>query len=202
LILLLGVVSVVIAYPRETTPQASWVPVLAPPSEQNPCEVAAPPKPPIEEDGADQVSSAERRYHSHILAASRRHRVDPALVKAVILAESRYDPKAVSPKGAVGLMQLMPSTALSLGAKDSFDPVHNINAGVKYLGELITYFNGNLAMALAAYNAGVGRVERSNKIPRATQRFVGKVLDSYHYYRSKMAQEAAAPDPSHASPQT
>jgi soluble lytic murein transglycosylase-like protein len=114
--------------------------------------------------------------------------VDSALVKAIIMAESGYNPRAISKRGAKGLMQLMPRTAASLGVKDSFNPEENITGGVKYLKKLLKKFGGNLRLAVAAYNAGVRKVRKYNGIPpfKATRYYVEKVLGYYHYYRIEM----------------
>ena len=109
--------------------------------------------------------------------------VDRFLTAAVIKAESDFDPYAVSPKGARGLMQLMPETAKSLGVADSFDPVQNIAGGTLYLATQLRAFNGDLSLALAAYNAGPEAVRKYGGIPpfRETQEFVQRV--TYHYRR-------------------
>ncbi len=113
--------------------------------------------------------------------AADRHRMDPALVRAVIQTESNWNPKAYSHKGAGGLMQLIPTTAQRYGAYDVFDPQQNIDAGVKYLRTLLERYNGNLEMALAAYNAGEGAVDRVHGIPsfRETRSYVQRVQDAY-----------------------
>jgi len=185
LALFVGIGIMILAYPNSVT-HVERVPRPSP--QQPPKRAKLMRVPPIQERLNRKIARAEEQFHPHIVAASEKHRVDPALVKAIILAESGYDPNAVSPKGAVGLMQLMPRTADALGAKDSFDPVHNINAGVKYLSTLIAYFEGNLSMAVAAYNAGIDRVQSRRTVPRATQRFVRKVLEYYDYYRWRMEQ--------------
>lgn len=111
----------------------------------------------------------------------RKYGVDPSLVKAVIGAESGYDRLAVSPKGAMGLMQLMPGTANSLGVYDPFDPEQNIEGGVRYLSGLLERYGGNVTLALAAYNAGPGSIEKYGSVPpyQETGTYVRKVLASY-----------------------
>jgi soluble lytic murein transglycosylase-like protein len=113
--------------------------------------------------------------------AAERHRVDPALVRAVIETESNWNPKAYSHKGAGGLMQLIPTTAQRYGAYDVFNPQQNIDAGVRHLKTLLERYNGNLDLALAAYNAGEGAVDRAHGIPayRETRNYVQKVQDAY-----------------------
>ena len=113
--------------------------------------------------------------------AADRHRVDPALVRAVIETESNWNPSAYSRKGAGGLMQLIPTTAQRFGANDVFNPQQNIDAGVRYLKMLLQRYNGNLDLALAAYNAGEGAVDRAHGIPafRETRNYVHKVQDAY-----------------------
>jgi soluble lytic murein transglycosylase-like protein len=98
-------------------------------------------------------------------AAAKQYNVDPLLVHSLIQVESGYNPKAVSPKGAQGLMQLMPATAKGLGVGNSFDPRQNIEAGVRHLRQLTEQYRGDLRLALAAYNAGAGAVARYNTIP-------------------------------------
>ena len=125
----------------------------------------------IDRDGVEKL----------VLEAAERHRVDPALVRAVIQAESNWNPKAYSRKGAGGLMQLIPTTGKRYGANDLFDPQQNINAGVKYLRTLLERYNGNLDLALAAYNAGEGAVDRAHGVPsfRETRSYVQKVQNAY-----------------------
>lgn len=113
--------------------------------------------------------------------AAERHSVDPALVKAVISTESGWNPGAVSRKGAVGLMQLIPGTAQRFGVGNPFDPAQNIEAGTTYLKSLLDRYNGDLNKSLAAYNAGERAVDRSGGVPPfwETQRYVQKVTDTY-----------------------
>ena len=116
-----------------------------------------------------------------IREVSTRYRVDPALVRAVIQTESNWNSTAVSSKGALGLMQLVPGTAQQLGVNNAFDPKQNLDGGVRYLHTLLERYNGDLDRALAAYNAGPGAVDRAGGVPRyrETREYVQKVTDSY-----------------------
>jgi hypothetical protein len=113
--------------------------------------------------------------------AAIRHGLDPALVRAVVAVESGFQAQAVSPKGAQGLMQLMPATARELGVVDPFDPAANLDGGSRYLRSLVARYEGDLGKALAAYNAGMGAVERHGGVPpyAETRRYVQKVLGRY-----------------------
>jgi soluble lytic murein transglycosylase-like protein len=113
--------------------------------------------------------------------AAERHRVDAALVRAVIETESNWNAGAISRKGALGLMQLIPTTAQRFGVSDAFSPQQNVDAGVRYLKTLLERYNGNLDLALAAYNAGEGAVDRAHGIPafRETRSYIQKVQDAY-----------------------
>jgi len=121
-------------------------------------------------------------------AASARSQIDADFIASVILALSANNPRAVSRKGAQGLMQLMPQTADKLGVKDSFDPAANVDGGVRYLRELLVQYNGDAATALAAYNAGPQRVEQYHGMPpyRETHAYVARVINDYN--RKKIAQ--------------
>ncbi len=117
----------------------------------------------------------------HIQMASRRYRLDPLLIEAVIAVESAFDRWAVSRKGAQGLMQLMPETARDLAVGDPFDPAANIDGGARYLRRLLDLFAGDLELALAAYNAGPNRVQAVGRVPPIpeTKRYVRAVLSTY-----------------------
>jgi hypothetical protein len=112
------------------------------------------------------------------------HQLDPALVRAVIQTESAFDPRAESPKGAMGLMQLMPATALSLNVTNPYDPDQNISGGVRHLRYLIDRFGGDVRLALAAYNAGENRVLRDKRIPAITEtrEYVKRVMFFYKQF--------------------
>ena len=114
--------------------------------------------------------------------AAARHNVDPNLVRSVIKVESNFNPNAVSRKGAMGLMQLMPSTARSLHVTNPFDPEQNVDAGVRHLKHLLESYGGNVKLSLAAYNAGSGAVARSSGIPRysETQNYVRRITEIYY----------------------
>jgi hypothetical protein len=125
----------------------------------------------LDRDGAEKL----------VREAAERHSVDPALIRAVIETESNWNPSAVSRKGAVGLMQLIPTTAQRFGVNDLYSPQQNVDAGVKYLKTLLERYNGNLDLALAAYNAGEGAVDRAHGVPsfRETRDYVQRVQSAY-----------------------
>lgn len=127
-------------------------------------------------------------YDALIGRTAQDHRVPPALIKAVIAAESAFDYRAVSHKGAQGLMQLMPSTAAQLGVRDPFEPAENVRGGASYLREMIDRY-GDLTRALAAYNAGPTAVDRYGGVPpyRETRAYVERVLTYYRRYHGDFA---------------
>ncbi len=126
------------------------------------------------------------KYDDLITEASERFGVSFPLLKAIIKAESDFDPQAVSKKGAMGLMQIMPENFKLLGLKDPFDPTQNINAGARYFKQLYERFNGKLALSLAAYNAGPAAVDRYKTIPpyEETEEYVRRVLKFYYNYKN------------------
>lgn len=129
-----------------------------------------------------KYSKDHSKFDTFINAAGAKHGVDPQLIKAVMHTESAFNSKAVSPVGAQGLMQLMPATAKRFNVTNSFDPEQNINGGAKYLSWLLKRFKGDKILALAAYNAGEGNVDKYKGIPpfKETQQYVKKVTASYN----------------------
>ena len=136
--------------------------------------------------GLSRVSRNPAEFDKIINSCSSEFGVDRSLVKAVIHAESGYNPNAVSSKGAAGLMQLMPATAQDLRVADSFNPSDNIRGGVRYLRFLLDTFKGDVTLALAAYNAGLGNVAKHGGIPpyEETRNYVSKVLSYQRNYAS------------------
>jgi soluble lytic murein transglycosylase-like protein len=136
-------------------------------------------------------NKAERLLHAIVIQTAIRHQVDPALVKAIIMAESGYNTRAISKKGAKGLMQLMPATAQAMGVEDIFNPKQNISGGVRYFKKLVTQFDGDVELALAAYNAGSKNVRYYQGIPpfKSTQYYIKKVFKYYEIYKDQMMGE-------------
>jgi len=131
------------------------------------------------------VVQSPTAYEHHIRKAALSHEIDPLLLKAIIRNESNFDPFAVSTKGAQGLMQLMPDTARRMRVRNSFDPMQNIYGGARYLRTLLNSYDGNLALSLAAYNAGPGNVVKNGSLPRIpeTREYVRRVIQSYRSYQ-------------------
>jgi soluble lytic murein transglycosylase-like protein len=157
----------------------------------------------VPDEVADEVAaSTGTRAELEALATdvARRHGLDPALVLAVASVESGFRPKAVSPKGAQGLMQLMSATATSLGVADAFDPETNLEGGSRYLAELIALYDGDLTKALAAYNAGPGAV--NGQVPRngETEFYVVKVMTAYARLRPPPPRPSGKPGVVRAAP--
>jgi len=148
---------------------------------------AAPPPPP-----ATVAASKPEALTDIVRGASDKHLIDEDLIHSVIRAESGFNPKAVSPKGAQGLMQLMPATARNLGVTDSFDSRANVEAGTQYLHEMLIKFNFDLAKALAAYNAGPDRVSQYKGVPpyHETRAYVARIIKDFN--RKKLAAASAS----------
>jgi soluble lytic murein transglycosylase-like protein len=136
---------------------------------------------PIKDAIDDMISKTAARYQ-----------LDRDFVASVVRAESGFNPQALSPKGAQGLMQLMPQTAATLGVENVFDPAANLDGGTKYLRQLLEQYNGDVIKALAAYNAGPGRVQQYGGIPpyRETWAYVTRIIEDYN--RAKLRQQAGA----------
>jgi len=130
--------------------------------------------------------NSSKKYDELISDASRRYDVSFPLLKAIIKAESDFDPRAVSKKGAKGLMQIMPENFKLLGLKNPFNPSENINAGTRYFKQMFDRFKGKLALSLAAYNAGPTAVDRYKTIPpfEETEEYVRRVLKYYYNYKN------------------
>lgn len=126
------------------------------------------------------------KYDNIIAKASKKYKIEEALIKAIIKAESNFNHEAVSPVGAQGLMQLMPATAYALQVEDAFHPENNIEGGVRYLRYLLNTYRGDLRLALAAYNAGETAVAKySNNVPpfRETRNYINRVMSYYDQFR-------------------
>lgn len=136
----------------------------------------------IMEANAHSVVATSFDIDAAIEQAAARHNVDPNLVRAVVKVESNFNPNAVSRKGAMGLMQLMPSTARQLKVNNPFDPAQNVDAGVRQLKHLLDNYGGNVKLTLAAYNAGAGAVAKSSGVPHyaETQNYVRRITNLYN----------------------
>lgn len=174
-----------------------------PPSPVDTQVISLPPPPAVGPETRAQYLSTARdparytRFDAHITEAARLYQLPEALLRAVIRQESDFNPWSVSSSGALGLMQLLPSTAQSMTVTDPFDPRQNILGGARYLRSLANTFNGDLILTLAAYNAGSGAVIRYGAVPpyEETQNYVRRVLRYYYDYRAGRGPGApGAPD--------
>jgi soluble lytic murein transglycosylase len=129
----------------------------------------------------------EYQYETHIYEAARLYDLDPNIIKAIIKAESNFDRYALSQKGAKGLMQLMPGTALDMKVSNIYDPRENIFGGTRYFKKLFNIFEGDLALALASYNAGLEKVRYSRTVPdiKETKTYIKRVLKNYQDYQNQ-----------------
>jgi soluble lytic murein transglycosylase-like protein len=159
---------------------------------------------PIEPSAADTAPASagvapagQDSIRAAIASAAARHQIDPDFVASVVKAESGFNPRAVSSKGAQGLMQLMPQTAASLGVGDVLNPANNVEGGTTYLRQLLDQYKGDAVKALAAYNAGPQRVTHFGGIPpyRETRAYITRVINDYN--RKKLEQAAATPGAAH-----
>jgi hypothetical protein len=175
--------------------EASAQDVVAIEPEDSFAPIPAPPQPPAATSLQDIVAAAASRYG-----------VDAGLITSVIAVESNFDPKAISPKNARGLMQLLPETAARLGVKDIFDPKENIDAGTRYLRDLLETYHNNLTLALAAYNAGPDRVQQYGNVPpfRETVSYVRRVKRTYEKNKASApaSPNAATPNAAATAPAT
>ncbi len=174
-------------------PDAIEMPEIVESSDQKEIEVLFPEKHPatVTKKGSYAQLKKERQFQEMILVASDNYEIEAALIKAIIMAESSYNPHAISKVGAQGMMQLMPRTAKALGVVDVYNPEHNINGGVRYFKKLLVRYNGNIELALAAYNAGLRNVKRYNGVPpfKATIQYIKKVEKYHKYYKKQLAWE-------------
>ncbi len=157
-------------------PSFPFDPPITPPSPQSPPPTTISPLVPEVSNNLQETKGID----AIIEEVARTHGVEPGLIRAVIEVESGGNPLAVSPAGAQGLMQLMPATGAELGVRNPFDPAENIMAGTRYLRQLMDRYQGNVRLALAAYNWGMGNLEkRPGAMPRETQRYIAKVENIY-----------------------
>jgi Transglycosylase SLT domain len=169
--------------PVEPAPPPAAPPPAAPLSPGAAAAFAPSPPPPARQSMNDLINSISARQH-----------LDPDLINSVIHAESGFNPRAVSPKGAQGLMQLMPKTSTKLGVANAFDPQANVDGGTRYLRELLERYDFDLVKALAAYNAGPERVEQYRGVPPyyETRTYVARIVRDFN--QKKLAQKAKTPD--------
>lgn len=163
-------------------------------------DLSPPPAPSVPPPPAKPVAPPPKTLADMVNSASDAHNIDPDLINSVIHAESNFNPRAVSPKGARGLMQLMPKTANALGVNNTFDPNSNVDGGTKYLEELLQRYNYDMVKALAAYNAGPERVDQYHGVPPyyETRAYVARIVRDFN--NKKLAQRKAAEAAAQATP--
>lgn len=181
-------------YAEQAAGRAIYLPIVPPP--MGPSADAVDAETAVQQTTIRQSATALQEprepalpFEEHILQAAQTYQVDPALIHAIIMAESSYNPRAVSHRGAQGLMQLMPTTAKWLGIEDSFDPAMNIDGGVRYFKRLLDRFDGDVKLALAAYNAGSRYVRKYGGVPpfKATRIYIKKVLQYHRVLQEQIA---------------
>ncbi|MDB4303979.1 lytic transglycosylase domain-containing protein [Desulfosarcina sp.] len=173
--------------PEIDLPEIASPQIMSDVAVQNEILVALPSVEPLEL--VPEVRSEAPPFHDFIMQASSTYKVEAALIRAIIMVESSNNPLAVSRRGAKGLMHLMPTTAKWMGVVDPFDPALNIDGGVRYLKRLLDRFEGDVQLALAAYNAGSRYVRKYNGVPpfKATRIYIKKVLKYRQEYQIEMA---------------
>jgi soluble lytic murein transglycosylase-like protein len=146
---------------------------------------------PVALNTTDALVNADRvrAFDAHIKEAAQLYSLPEAIIRAVMLVESNFLPDVISEAGAMGLMQLMPETAISMGVANAFDPRQNVMGGARYLRILANHFNGDLVLTVAAYNAGPGAIERHHGVPpySETRNYVERVVQHYHAFRQRTA---------------
>ena len=161
--------------------------------EQGPVRLPSPPASSPAVETAEAVVPVNRDSITNAIAqAATRHRIDPDFIASVVKAESGFNPSALSPKGALGLMQLMPQTAAALGVENALDPAANVEGGTRYMRQLLDQYNGDAVKALAAYNAGPARVEQYNGVPpyRETRAYITRVIDDFNRKKTQRQVES------------
>lgn len=178
--------------PAAAKTAAGTAPASSLPTQSAPLQGASTPFPAVASNNIPVAQPVSEALDRIVLQTAERNHVDPALVRAVISTESNWNSSAVSSKGALGLMQLVPDTARQMGVGNAFDPAQNVDGGVRYLRMLLERYNGDLSKALAAYNAGPGAVDRFGGVPnfRETRDYVRKVTDTYYRPGSDRAAHA------------
>ncbi|MDX9787697.1 MAG: lytic transglycosylase domain-containing protein [Desulfobacterales bacterium] len=177
------------AFAEDESDNSDSSPMMSNPYDMFPQTMTGPISPStIRQEPSENHTPAPHDLSGIIDRAAAAYNMDPDLITGVIHAESGFDPNALSPKGAMGLMQLMPQTANELGVADPFDPVENIMGGTRYLKRLMDRYQGDMSLALAAYNWGMGNLEsRGDRLPAETKHYVRKITDFYQERKTAAA---------------